>query len=491
MTGPEVGRLGRDAAWNGIEAVVAGLAVSGTAAATTLLRLGAGVTVVDASDAPRVRERAAEVESLGARVRLGAEAVERVPDGTDVVVTSPGWTPRASLLADAANRGLPIWGEIELAWRLRRTDDAPWLCVTGTNGKTTTVQMLAAILGAAGLRTAAVGNVGAPAVATVMEPERYDVLAVELSSFQLHWTTSLAPQASAVLNIAPDHLDWYSGSMADYVADKARIYDRVTAARIYNAADPRSEELASAGPDGPRTVGFTLGPPDHGMVGVVDDTLVDRAFGPSGDTADDADVDAAVELAAVADVKPPAPHNVANALAAAALARAHGVPAKSVHAGLSGFTPDRHRNATVAVHAGVRWVDDSKATNPHAAEASLLGYPSVVWIAGGLAKGATFDQLVEQVRGRLRAAVLLGRDRDVVADALARHAPEVPVIEVAEGDTGSDVMERVVQAAAVVAQDGDTVLLAPGCASQDQFADYGARGDAFAAAVDRRTAVER
>jgi UDP-N-acetylmuramoylalanine--D-glutamate ligase len=487
MTGHEVGRLGRDADWKGIEAVVAGLAVSGTAAATTLLRLGAGVTVVDASDAARVWERAGEVESLGARVRLGPGAVERVPDGTDVVVTSPGWTPRAPLLADAASRGLPIWGEIELAWRLRRADDAPWLCVTGTNGKTTTVQMLAAILGAAGLRTAAVGNVGAPAVATVMEPERYDVLAVELSSFQLHWTTSLAPEASAVLNIAPDHLDWYAGSMADYIADKARIYDRVTAARVYNAADPRTKELASAGPVGPRTVGFALGPPDHDMVGVVDDTIVDRAFGPSDDT----DADSAVELAAVADVTPPAPHNIANALAAAALARAHGVPAKAVHAGLSGFTPDRHRNATVTVHAGVRWVDDSKATNPHAAEASLLGYPSVVWIAGGLAKGATFDQLVEQVRSRLRAAVLLGRDRAVVADALARHAPEVPVIEVAEGDTGSDVMERVVQAAAVVAQDGDTVLLAPGCASQDQFADYGARGDAFAAAVDRRTAVER
>ena len=483
MTGPEVGRLGRDADWKGIEAVVAGLAVSGTAAVTTLLRLGAGVTVVDASDAPRVRDRAGEVESLGARVRLGPDAVERVPDGTDVVVTSPGWTPRAPLLADAASRGLPIWGEIELAWRLRRTDDAPWLCVTGTNGKTTTVQMLAAILGAAGLRTAAVGNVGAPAVATVMEPERYDVLAVELSSFQLHWTTSLAPEASAVLNIAPDHLDWYSGSMADYIADKAQIYDRVTAARVYNAADPRTQELAVTGPDGPRTVGFTLGPPDRDMVGVVDDTLVDRAFGT--------DADAAVELATVADVKPPAPHNVANALAAAALARAHGVPAKAVHGALSGFTPDRHRNATVAVRDGVRWVDDSKATNPHAAEASLLGYPSVVWIAGGLAKGATFDQLVEQVRSRLRAAVLLGRDRAVVADALARHAPEVPVIEVTEGETGSDVMERVVRAAAVVAQDGDTVLLAPGCASQDQFTDYGARGDAFAAAVDRRTAVER
>jgi UDP-N-acetylmuramoylalanine--D-glutamate ligase len=482
MTDRAVERLGRDADWDGIEVVVAGLAVSGTAAATTLLGLGATVTVVDASESARVRERADELEASGARVRLGPTAVEGVPDRADVVVTSPGWTPRAPLLADAARRGLPIWGEIELAWRLRRPDDAPWLCVTGTNGKTTTVQMLAAILAAAGLRTAAVGNVGAPAVASVMESKPYDVLAVELSSFQLHWTGSLAPEASAVLNIAPDHLDWYAGSMADYVADKARIYDRATTARVYNAADERTAEIAAADPGGPRTVGFTLDDPKPGLLGVVDDRLVDRAFGAEGET---------VELAAVSDVSPPAPHNVANALAAAALARAHGVPAHAVRDGLSGFTPDRHRNATVASQRGIRWVDDSKATNPHAAEASLLGYPSVVWIAGGLAKGATFDQLVPRARSRLRAVVLLGRDRDVIADALARHAPEVPVIEVDGGETGSDVMERVVQAAAVVAQTGDTVLLAPGCASQDQFTDYGARGDAFAAAVDRRTAVER
>jgi UDP-N-acetylmuramoylalanine--D-glutamate ligase len=478
MTDPEVERLSRDADWKGIEVVVAGLAVSGTAAATMLLRLGAEVTVVDASDSERVRERATEVEAEGGRVRVGSDAVDRLADDADLVVTSPGWTPRAPLLADAASRGVPIWGEIELAWRLRRDADAPWLCVTGTNGKTTTVQMLAAILAAAGLRTAAVGNVGSPAVSTVMDPEPYDVLALELSSFQLHWTGSLAAEAAAVLNIAPDHLDWYAGSMADYIADKARIYHRTEKARVYNAADPVTAELAAADPSGPRPVGFTLDAPGDGLLGVIDGVLVDRAF---GDT---------VELAAVSDVSPPAPHNIANALAAAALARAHGVPAAAVRAGLSGFRPDRHRNATVALDAGVRWVDDSKATNPHAAEASLLGYPSVVWIAGGLAKGATFDQLVERVRDRLRGVVLLGRDRAVIGDALARHAAEVPVIEVAEGETGSDVMERVVQAAAAIVQEGDTVLLAPGCASQDQFTNYGARGDAFAAAVDRRTAVE-
>jgi UDP-N-acetylmuramoylalanine--D-glutamate ligase len=481
MTGSPLDRLGRAADWGDVEVVVAGAAVSGLAAARALLELGASVTVVDAADSDAVRERADFVEAAGGRVRIGADAPERVPDGADLVVTSPGWTPRAPMLADAAARGVPVWGEVELAWRLRRPDDAPWLCVTGTNGKTTTVQMLDAILRAAGLRSAAVGNVGAPAVGTVTAAESYDVLAVELSSFQLHWSASLAPEAAAVLNIAPDHLDWYAGSMAAYVADKGRIYERARIARVYNAADEQTVKLAAEATGPARSVGFSLDPPTPGSLGVVDDRLVDRAFG----------ADAGVELASVADVDPPAPHNIANALAAAALARAHGVPPTAVRDGLSGFTPDRHRNATVAAVSGVAWVDDSKATNPHAAEASLRGYPSVVWIAGGLAKGASFDQLVAGVRDRLRAVVLLGRDRAVVAEALARHAPEVPVFEVAEGDTGNDVMERVVQAAAAVAQEGDTVLLAPGCASQDLFANYGARGDAFAAAVDRRVAAER
>jgi UDP-N-acetylmuramoylalanine--D-glutamate ligase len=480
MTGSPLDRLGRAAGWDEVDVVVAGAAVSGVAAATVLLDLGARVTVVDSADSEPVRQRADEIVASGGLVRIGADAPERVPDGADLVVTSPGWTPRAPLLADAAARGVPIWGEVELAWRLRRPNDAPWLCVTGTNGKTTTVQMLDAILRAAGLRSAAIGNVGAPAVATVMAAEAYDVLAVELSSFQLHWSESLAPEAAAVLNIAPDHLDWYAGSMAAYVADKARIYQRVETARVYNVDDERSASLVAEATGPARLVGFSLAPPEPGSLGVVDDRLVDRAFGDA----------AGVELAAVTDVGPPAPHNIANALAAAALARAHGVPAAAVRKGLAGFRPDRHRNATIATIAGISWVDDSKATNPHAAEASLMGYRPVVWVAGGLAKGARFDRLVARVRDRLRAVVLLGRDRAVIGEALARHAPDVPVFEVAEGETGSDVMERVVQVAAAVAQEGDTVLLAPGCASQDLFANYGARGDAFATAVDRRVAVD-
>ncbi len=233
--------------------------------------------------------------------------------------------------------------------------------------------------------------------------------------------------------------------------------------------------------DGCRAIGFGLGVPPVGAVGVVDDVIADRAFVDERATS-------AVELASVHDVTPLAPHTLADAVAAAALARAHGVPPLAVRDGLRAFRPDAHRIAEVATVAGVRYVDDSKATNPHAAEASLSAYDDVVWVAGGLAKGAAFDDLVTAVAGRLRGVVLLGRDRAVVAEALRRHAPDVPVIDVGDGETGrTSVMDRVVDAAAGLARVGDTVLLAPACASQDMFRDYGARGDAFAAAVRRRT----
>ena len=320
------------------------------------------------ADGPDQRAEKAELlEVLGASVRLGAGATATLPDDVDLLVTSPGWRPDAPLLAQARDRGVPVWGEVELAWRLRDPDhDTPWLAVTGTNGKTTTVQMLDAILRAAGLRSVAAGNVGLPIVEAVMDPEPYDVLAVELSSFQLHYTDSMSAQAAAVLNVAEDHLDWYA-SMAAYAADKGRIYERVQRACVYNVADPVTEELVREADvvEGARAIGFTLGMPGVGMLGVVEDILADRAFVEERATS-------AAELCTLADLTAPgadgpAPHTVQNALAAAALARAHGVGQVAVRDGLRGFRPDGHRISLVAERDGVAWVDDSKATNPHAA----------------------------------------------------------------------------------------------------------------------------
>jgi UDP-N-acetylmuramoylalanine--D-glutamate ligase len=482
---PDIDALGRTSDWSGVRVVVAGFGVSGYAAADNLLFLGARVTALDEVSTDERAEKAQLLETLGATVRLEPGATAVLPDDVDLVVTSPGWRPTAPLLAQASERGVPVWGEVELAWRLRDPDQpAPWLAVTGTNGKTTTVQMLRSILEAAGLRAAAVGNVGLPIVEAVMDPQPYDVLAVELSSFQLHYTFSMSAESAVVLNVAEDHLDWYDGEsgMQRYAADKARIYERVQRACVYNRADPATEEMVREADvvEGARAVGFTLGTPGPGDMGVVEDLLVDRAFLDERGTS-------AAELCTLDDLASTAPHVVANALAAAALARAHGVSQQAVRDGLRAFRPDGHRIAHVAEAGGVTWVDDSKATNPHAAESSLKAYDPVVWVAGGLAKGARFDDLVVAVRDRLRGVVLLGRDRQVVADALSRHAPDVPVIDVGADETG-DPMERVVDAAAGLAQAGDTVLLAPGCASMDMFTDYAARGDAFADAVHRRIA---
>jgi UDP-N-acetylmuramoylalanine--D-glutamate ligase len=462
--------------WASTHVCVAGVGVSGLAAADALLRAGARVTVVDASDDDDARERAAVLELLGADVWLGAATVLALPPATDLVVTSPGWRPEHPLMQAAQALGIKVWGEVELAWQLRRTDrPAPWLVLTGTNGKTTSVQMLESMLIAAGRRAVAAGNVGFALVDAVTASDPYDVIAVELSSFQLHRTYSMAPLASALLNVAEDHVDWH-GSMDAYVSDKARVYARTQVACVYNVADPLTERLVEEADvqDGCRAIGFTLGIPSVGMLGVVDGLIVDRAYVAERATS-------AAELCAVSDVHPVAPHNVANALAAAALARAYGVPPRAVRDGLRDFRPGAHRIAAVGEVEGVAYVDDSKATNPHAAEASLRAYDSVVWVAGGLVKGATFDDLVMAVRSRLRGVVLLGTDRAVIADALARHAPEVPVVEVASTDTG--VMDEVVRAAAGLARPGDTVLLAPAAASMDLFRDYAHRGDAFAGAV--------
>ncbi|MDO5628837.1 MAG: UDP-N-acetylmuramoyl-L-alanine--D-glutamate ligase [Mobilicoccus sp.] len=483
----------RDADWSGLRVLVTGLGVSGFAAADALLEQGALVRGIDSGelDGTDLAERVRILEVLGADLVLGDRAraaltddpsgaeMAALLDGIDLVVTSPGWRPDSAVFRAADVAGIPIWGEVELAWRMRPEGAAPWLTITGTNGKTTTVQMLAAILEAAGLRARAVGNVGTPIMEAVLDPEPYDVLAVELSSFQLHWQRSLSPVASVCLNIAPDHVDWH-GSYEEYVSAKGRVYTNTHVACVYNVEDPATEQLVRDADviEGCRAVGFTTGMPGLSMVGLVEDVLADRAFVENRRTA-------AAELGTTADlrrgsVEPPA-HVIANALAAAAVARAAGCPPAAVRDGLAAFTPDAHRIAQVADSGGVVWIDDSKATNAHAAHASLSAFDSVVWIAGGLLKGADVEDLVRDNASRLRGVVLIGADRARIAQALARHAPDVPVIDVAATDTGA--MAEVVRHAAGLARAGDVVLLAPAAASMDMFRNYGERGDHFARAV--------
>jgi UDP-N-acetylmuramoylalanine--D-glutamate ligase len=439
----------------GRDVLVAGVGVSGSAVARALLELDARVVVVDAGDGERQQVAAETLRSLGAQVRLGDDR-SFLP--ADLVVATPGMRPDHPLFVAARQARVEVVGEPELAWRLRGDAAAPWLGVTGTNGKTTTVGMLEAILSAAGLQAVAAGNVGLPLVQAVRAQPAYDVIAVEMSSQQLAWSPSPRFHAGALLNIAEDHLDWHD-TMTAYIEAKKRIW--AGGAAIGNADDVVVRDAL---------------PPDGRTFSLVDDTA-DYAVldGALVETATDA------VLVAVDELQVRGPHNVANALAAAALARSYDVDPGSIRTALANYAPGRHRNELVVTADGVDFVDDSKATNPHAAAASLAAYEHVVWIAGGLLKGADVTDLVAANGSRLRAAVLLGRDRAAIAQALARHAPDVPVVELAATDTG--VMETAVQRAAELARPGDTVLLAPTAASWDIFRDYAERGDLFATAA--------
>jgi UDP-N-acetylmuramoylalanine--D-glutamate ligase len=477
--------------FDGAAVTVVGARVVGLSASAALLARGARVTLVDRYDDEATAERAAQARALGATLRLGDD--QTLPAGTELLVVSPGMPPSAPIVAAARDAGVPIWGDAELAWRLRAPlpdgSHAPWLVVTGTNGKSTTVRMAEAMLKQAGKNVAACGNIGYPVLDAVLRGqapdtageagEPFEVLVIELSSYQLYWSSTLSPLASVVLNVAPDHIDWH-GSYADYVAAKGRAYENCQVAAVYNAADLETVRLVEEADvvEGCRAIGFTLGAPGLSMLGVVDGILADRAF------VDDRHTSAA-ELGTVYDVEPQAPHNIANALAAAALVRAYGVEPSAVRDGLRAFRPEPHRIAWVATIDGVDYVDDSKATNPHAASASIGAYDHVVWLAGGLAKGADFDDLVERHAKRLRGAILFGAERHLVAEALRRRAPEVPVVDL--GGPGPEqagqVMAEAIAAAQEMAVSGDTVLLAPACASMDMFTSYGQRGDVFAEAV--------
>jgi UDP-N-acetylmuramoylalanine--D-glutamate ligase len=469
---------GQAAQLAGRQVCVVGLGITGKSAALQLAAHGAHVLAVDSRDDEERRSVAAQLAAAGVASSLGPASLgpeAGLPAGTDLVVTSPGLRPDTPLLASAVAAGIEVIGDVELAWRLRPVladgSRQRWLGVTGTNGKTTTVRMLAAMLAAAGHRSVAAGNVGIPILDVVAESTPYEIVAVELSSFQLYWSATLAPAAAVLLNLAPHHLDWHD-DLESYAQAKSRVFGPGTIA-ICNADDAATVAIATAAPGTARLVAFRLGEPGPGELGVIGGALVDRAFAD------------AETLAPVAAVRPPAPHNVADALAAAALARAAGDPASAVAAGLAAFKPDPHRISLVGQAGGITYIDDSKASNAAAAAASLAAYQSVVWVAGGLYQGTdeALEDLVRAAARRLRGAVLIGASREKFGSALARHAPDVPVVTVTSTDTG--VMDLVVGEAARLARPGDTVLLAPAAQSFDMFRDYPARGAAFAAAVGR------
>jgi UDP-N-acetylmuramoylalanine--D-glutamate ligase len=463
--------------WRDLRVVVLGLGVTGFSVADTLAELGCKVLVVaEKADAELVDILdVIGVEHLTGEIAQGLP--KRVQEfNPELVVTSPGVKPEHELLAWAAAKQIPAWVDIELAWRLRDKTSkiAEWLAVTGTNGKTTTVQMVEAMIAKGGFRVASCGNIGTPILDAIRDPEGFDALVVELSSFQLHYVKHIEPFSSAVLNLADDHLDWH-GSFQAYSDTKAKIYENTQVACVYNINDLATEKMVENAEvfEGARAIGFTTGLPGRSQVGFVEDLLCDRAF------LDDR-ANSALEVATLEDLSSIGvltPHLMANAAAATALARSFGIEPSDIRQALIDFRLDAHRIELVAEHNEIRWIDDSKATNPHAAAASLNSFEKIVWLVGGLLKGVDLSDLVEKYASRISAAIVIGKDRQPVLEALAKNAPQVVVVEIADSDS---VMHEAVKAASLKAVPGDVVLLAPAAASMDQFKDYADRGNQFA-----------
>ena len=444
-----------------------------------VLVLGAGVTGLAAAHA--LKNRGAEIAFADDSVTAIEDFIISTPEnydvnGWDFLLVSPGWKESHPLIQSALKAKIPLLNEIDLAWSFKDPSQK-WIALTGTNGKTTTVEMAAAMLRETGAKAVACGNVGQTVIECVDSREKYEVLVIELSSFQIHWLRDAKFSASAILNIADDHVDWHK-TFDDYARVKVSILERSDIG-ILNADDfevfNRTKEWSG------NKIYYSLDTPASGEVGVVEELMIDRAFVSNPQEAS--------MIAEVVDVTPTVPHNVSNALAASALALAAGANYESIRKALQKFTLGRHRIEKVYESDGITWIDDSKATNPHAAAASIMSALSVIWIAGGLAKGAKMDQLIERVKGRLKVAILIGQDRDLIKSELVKRAPHVEIIEItapsgfSKTSPNNEFMESIVRKARALAVSGDTVLLAPACASMDQFESYADRGDRFASAV--------
>ena len=446
--------------------LVLGGGVTGRSVAQVLSNMGAEISVYDENESSEFNFQRATLSDVSSINWAAA-------------VVSPGWRPSHPIIADLRNREIPLLNEIDLAWEIKQqvAPEQKWLAVTGTNGKTSTVELTESILKAAGISAFACGNVGTPVIDAVISEQKYEYLVLELSSFQLHWAESAEFVAGSILNIALDHIDWH-GSFADYAKAKLDLLSRSVTA-ILNGDDTNVVEGCTHWQG--RKVFYTLQTPKPGEIGLVEDLLVDRAFV--------VDPMEAAMFCELNEVQPTAPHSVSNALAAAGLARAIGIDHEVIREAIKKFRPGRHRIEKVLEQNGIRWIDDSKATNPHAAQASLMSELSVVWIAGGLAKGAEMSDLIAQVGSRLRAVILIGTDRELIAHEMQNKFPNVTLVRV-DPDPGHDrssadntFMNQIVKAAKLLAQQGDAVLLAPACASMDQFVSYGDRGDRFAKSV--------
>jgi UDP-N-acetylmuramoylalanine--D-glutamate ligase len=430
----------------GERALVIGLGVAGAAAARVLAEEGAYVRVSEAKPGADVP---AELRALGVEV-LGGGHEQGHLDGTTLVVVSPGVAPSAPVIGWARERGLPVWGELELGAHLV---SAPCIAVTGTNGKTTTTGMIASVLRAAGLDAIACGNIGHPF--PLAAREGHAALVVECSSFQLEMQESFHPKVSVLLNLAADHLDWH-GSFDAYAAAKAKVLAQQDDGDTHIGNRDDRDAAAISRTARCEIAWFTLGEPQNGETGYSGSELSARwgAFEVLGRPVSDT------------------PAMLADAAASAAASHAFGAGSEAIRDGLAMYRPERHRGEIVAEVRGVRFVDNSKATNPHAALAAADTAGGIVLIAGGDAKGVDLSP-IGALADRLAGVVAIGASADEVVEIFQRRVPT--------RKAGS--IEEAARTAFELAPLGGSVLLAPACASWDMFRDYAERGDRFAAAA--------
>lgn len=450
--------------------LVAGAGVSGLGTAKLLRDAGVHFAVAD-DDAAKLAAVHAETGCTTMDILEAAIRATEYP----LVVTSPGWRPDSPLLVAASELDCVIIGDVELCYLLdqHRFFGPPrdWLVVTGTNGKTTTTGMLAAIMEEAsaytGKRAAACGNIGIAVADAITQTPRVDVLVAELSSFQLHWSHELTPDAGVLLNLADDHIDWH-GSFEAYAEAKAKVFASSTAVA---GVDDEHVTRFAAQTGRSDIIGFTVNEPGDNQVGVVDGHIVSRI----GDTP--------ARISLIDGIEPAGEAGVLDALAATAVAVTRGATPEQIDRALHSYQVSGHRGAVVHSAYGVDWIDNSKATNPHAADSALNGTAGmIVWIAGGQLKGADVDELVRDHAHQFRAVALLGVDREVIAGAVDKHAPDVTVFVTGSSDP-VEAMNDVVNFASEQAKEGDSVILAPAAASLDMYSGMAQRGNLFADAV--------
>lgn len=443
--------------------LVTGAGISGVGIARLLADLNVDVLIADANET--ACDRAMEVADVaGIHPDQALAELSRF----SCVVTSPGWRPDTPLLRAAQAAGLEVLGDVELCYRLDRASvfgpPRTWMVVTGTNGKTTTTSMLASIMQHAGYQAEAVGNIGVSVAEAISAPQRIDVLVAELSSFQLHWSSQLVPDVGVLLNLAEDHIDWH-GSMAAYAAAKAKVLAAPLA--IAGLDDALVQQYVTT-----PVMGFTMHPPQVGQVGVTNGTIVDNLHGTPR------------SIVPVAGLEPPGPAGIYDALAAtaAAVALVPDLQPSVIAQALQSFKVAGHRGQQVAEARGIVAIDNSKATNPHAADSALAGHDSVIWVAGGQLKGAEVDDLIARHAHRLKAVALMGVDRNIIRESVEKHAPGVPIFVTDDTDPQS-AMDAVCAWAVTQASSGDAIVLAPAAASLDMYTGMGQRGVLFAESV--------